>query len=827
MNFACELTHESTLADLPLDDFAVEPATPGEVVAAAFEEHLELPGVIVVARDRVIGMISREKFLERLSRPYGLELYMRRPIKSMLDSIDLGHLELAGHYGIHEAASIALNRPVEQVYEPIVVVLPGARLRLLSIYILLQAQSQLLALANETIRRQKELADEANSAKSRFLANMSHEIRTPMNGILAMAELLLESEMASEQREYLEIINTSAESLLTVINDILDFSKIEAGKLELDCHPFTLRDSLADMVKPLSLLAHAKGLELACHVERDVPDRLLGDAGRLRQIIVNLAGNAIKFTESGEVAVHVSRLEPRDDKTLVQITVRDTGIGIPFDRQKSVFQPFEQADGSTTRKYGGTGLGLAITKRLVELMGGHVWLESDVGQGSRFHFTACLSGLPALADDKRVGWPGERVLLVDDNRTARLGLTNLLEDWQLKVTAVDGPAAAQKARGAVGGEPFSLIVVDSILPSQNGVSLAEQLVHEADGGALPCIILTSPGHPDSPGRSPTLQRVAYVAKPVKPSDLERAIDAVLDGSSAATLVPAGAADEQVALQPLAVLLAEDGLVNQTVARRLLERNGHTVTVVGDGREALKALAGNSFDIVLMDIQMPELDGLAATAEIRRGERGSDRHVPVIAMTAHAMKGDRERCLAAGMDGYVSKPIRSRELLAAIAEALSLGSTSGAQSLAASHPVQTRTREGMPRFDSAEKPAPVLLGGPVIDWERTLDQAANDRELVLEMIGVYFDELPNLLARIAQGIEANDGPELRRAAHTLKGALHHLAAERAATAAAELETKGSSGRAVDGRGAYQTLCSELSLLEPELLDFQASPAADTH
>ena len=390
MNFAVELTHESTLADLPLDDFIVDPATPGEVVATAFEDRPELPGVAIVARNRVVGMISREKFLERLSRPYGLELYMRRPIKAMLDAIDLEHLELAGNCGIHEAASIALSRPVEQVYEPIVVLLPGDRLKLLGIYILLQAQSQLLALANETIRRQKELADEANSAKSRFLANMSHEIRTPMNGILAMAELLLDSEMTSEQREYLEIINTSAESLLTVINDILDFSKIEAGKLELDVHPFQLRDSLADMVKPLSLLAHSKGLELACRVERDVPDHLLGDAARLRQIVVNLAGNAIKFTETGEVAVEVRMLEKHDEKSLLQVTVRDTGIGIPRDRQESVFQPFEQADGSTTRKYGGTGLGLAITKRLVELMGGRVWLESEVGVGSQFHFTALL-----------------------------------------------------------------------------------------------------------------------------------------------------------------------------------------------------------------------------------------------------------------------------------------------------------------------------------------------------------------------------------------------------------------------------------------------------
>jgi two-component system sensor histidine kinase/response regulator len=844
MVLAAELTYESKLADLPLDDFIVSAEMAGEVVASVFDERPDLPGVIVIARNRVVGMISREKFLERLSRPYGLELYMRRPIQAMLDTVDLGHLELPGECGIHEAASVALSRPVDQVYEPIVVILPDGRMRLLSIYVLLQAQSRLLALANETIRRQKELADEANSAKSRFLANMSHEIRTPMNGILAMAEMLLESELSTEQREYLDIINASAEALLTVINDILDFSKIEAGKLELDFHPFALRDSLADMVKPLSLLAHSKGLELAYHVERNVPDSLIGDAARLRQIIVNLAGNAIKFTEEGEVTVQVGLLEQEAEKTVLQFAVSDTGIGIPPERQKSVFQPFEQADGSTTRKYGGTGLGLTISRRLAEMMGGRMWLESEVGRGSNFYFTAAL-GTPSAScaeHEQAAAWPGVRVLLVDDNRSSRQALAELLESWQMGVTAVNGPASAHQACRAA-AEPFSLAIVDTILPMQSGVTLAEQLATEAPS-AIPCVLLTSPGHPDAPGRSPVLKRAAYVAKPVKPSDLYRAIDEVLRGPTAAAAPAAQAGPNGANLPPLTLLLAEDGLVNQTVARRLLEKHGHSVTVVGDGREAVQTLETATFDVVLMDVQMPVLDGFAATAEIRRREVGTGKHMPIVAMTAHAMKGDRERCLAAGMDGYVSKPIRSRELFRAIAEVLSPGGTtstpatdrSAAESavspagptssaLIQPEPIPPEPKPGTPDTDADATFARSELydssHGPAVDWQTAIEQAAGDRSLVSEMIEVYMEEKPKLLSSIERAIDAGDEAGLRRAAHTLKGALHHLAADRAAGAAAVLEAIGKSGTTAHGPAAYQTLCVELGLLEPELIQFQTS------
>ena len=836
MEDALKLTHESTLADLPLDDFIVAADAAGEIVAAVFDERPDLPGVIVMKRDHSIGMISREKFLERLSRPYGLELYMRRPIQAMLDASGLAHLELAGSSGIHEAASIALGRPVEEVYEPIVVVLPDGRLRLLGIYNLLQAQSRLLALANETIRQQKELADEANSAKSRFLANMSHEIRTPMNGILAMAELLLDSELSGEQREYLEIINTSAESLLTVINDILDFSKIEAGKLELDRQPFRLRNSVADMVKPLSLLAHSKGVELAYHVAGDVPDVLEGDVARLRQIVVNLAGNAIKFTEQGEVTVKVAVVERGPEDAMLQFAVCDTGIGIPVDRQKSVFEPFEQADGSTTRKYGGTGLGLTISKRLVELMGGRIWVESEVGLGTQFYFTARLRApAGAIADEESPSLPGLRVLLVDDNRSARQALAEMMGAWQMTVTAVTGPTAALQAcrSASAASEPFALAVMDSILPAQTGVALAEQITAEASGNAPACILLVSPGHPDSPGRSALLDRAAYVAKPVKANDLIRAIEQLLGGTAPIALSSSEAQPAHRQLAPLRILLAEDGLVNQTVARRLLEKHGHAVTVVGDGAEALEALAAAPFDVVLMDVQMPVLDGFAATAAIRGRERETAGHLPIVAMTAHAMKGDRERCLAVGMDAYVSKPIRSRELFAAIAEGLAraaAGDPAGKPAAAVAN-----ARECADDSTAADEPQPSLpwqnavlaVAAAPVDWDTALEQAAGDAELVREMIGVYFEEKPKLLASMRQAIDAKNDLALHRAAHTLKGALHHLAADRAARTAAVLETMGKSGELTEASSVYRVLCNELELIEGELHEFvsaaEASPS----
>ncbi|HVX59519.1 MAG TPA: response regulator [Pirellulales bacterium] len=800
-----ELTSESTLADLPLHDFQVEANVAGENVAAAFEAQPELPGVIVLDRGRALGMISREKFLERLSRPYGLEVYMRRPIQALVDAVRNQHLELPGRCGIHEAASVALDRPAEQVYEPIVVRLADGSLRLLGIYVLLQAQSRLLALANETIRRQKESADEANSAKSRFLANMSHEIRTPMNGVLAMVELLLETDLTSEQREYLEIVNSSAEAVLCVINDILDFSKIEAGKLELDAQPFSLRNSLADMLKPLALRAHAKGLELAYRVHRDAPDLLAGDAGRLRQILVNLAGNAVKFTQQGEITLRVSTLQRGPERALLQFAVCDTGIGVPADRRDTVFQAFEQADGSITRKYGGTGLGLAITAKLAGLMGGQAWLESEEGRGSQFYFTAHFALPPGAPCEQAAqpAWPAARALVVDDNAAARAALAELLEEAEMTVLEVDGAVEAKRANceAADAGRPLSLMLVDATLPGASGVKLAEELQRDHPGDELPCIVLMSPGHPGHHARSRTLRRAAYVTKPVKPADLYRAIGEALEGPSAHASVAATAPlDEAAGLPPLCILLAEDGIVNQTVACRLLEKRGHSVHVVDNGRAAVDELERNAFDVVLMDVQMPELDGFAATAAIRQRERTAARRTPIIAMTAHAIKGDRERCLAAGMDGYVSKPIRSRELFAALAEALVIQPA----------PADTAV---------AQRVVPPPASAGLIDWSAALDQAAGDRDLMRDLVEVFLEEKPRLLAQIRDSLEAADAAVLQRAAHTLKGCLQHLAAATAAESAAALELLGKSGRLDQAPAAFNELLVQLELLDAELLAFQ--------
>ncbi|HEV3006127.1 MAG TPA: response regulator, partial [Pirellulales bacterium] len=787
------------------------------------------PGVIVVDAGRLAGMISREKFLEHLSRPYGLELYMRRPIQSLLDANDVEPLELPGSFGVHEAARIALSRPAEWVYEPIVIVRDDGGFGLLGIHSLLLAQSHLLALANETIRRQKEVADEANSAKSRFLANMSHEIRTPMNGILGMAELLLDTDMTREQRDYLETINLSAESLLGVINDILDFSKIEAGKLELDCHPFKLRDGLADMLKPLAVRAHAKGLELSYFVAPDVPDELLGDAGRLRQTVVNLAGNAIKFTELGEVAVHVDCERPLGESSLLHFTVSDAGIGVPADRLKGIFEPFEQADNSTTRKFGGTGLGLAISAKLAELMGGRIWAESEIGRGSRFQFTAQFALAPAASGSAPVPseWQGLWALVVDDSTTTRHWIREMLAQRNIPCVVADtARRALELVRDtARDGTAFSLFIVDAHLADTDGVALCAQMARSAPGPER-FVVLTSPGRPEPPLRRESPLRIAYVSKPVKPSELNRALGELTGpGAAPAAELPRGPAPEQA---PLNILLAEDGVVNQKVATRILERSGHAVTIVTNGAEAVAALrADQTFDLVLMDVQMPEMDGLTATTLVREFERTVGRHTPIVAMTAHAMKGDRERCMAAGMDGYVTKPIRGQELEAAIDEVMrpdekqSASEHKGATAGVAAKVPDDRSKGASQNGARAAGSPSAEASLEVVDFDEALAGLGGDKDLLNYVIELFFDELTGLSSQLEAAIAARDAATLHRTAHTLKGSLSHLAAHAATDAALRLEQLGAAHALSEVGEAYRTLVDELERLEPALRAHQAS------